>query len=157
VFLVLLALFDPLLGKYTGRSVWRGLWTPGGPDFGRSLVITVGAMMVFVLAADLVLRHLPEQLSLQNIFSRVFAPIAVLMGVQGDAQIAAMADLLGTKLVANEFVAYVDLTTKHKDVLLGGREGIPDTRAFILATYALTGFANFSSIGIQIGGIGAMA
>lgn len=151
VFLILLALLDPLFRKYAGWSVWRGLWSPGGSDFGRSLGLVVGAMLLFVLATELALRNLPEQLSLQGIFSRVFAPIAVLMGVQGDAQIAAMADLLGTKLVANEFVAYVDLVNKHK-------EDLPrDSRAFILATYALTGFANFSSIGIQIGGIGAMA
>src|SRR5207237_6411724 len=65
--------------------------------------------------------------------------------------IAAVSDLLGTKLVANEFVAYVKLTTEYRDVLPR------NSRAFILATYALTGFANFASIGIQIGGIGAMA
>src|SRR5262249_26296363 len=94
---------------------------------------------------------LPPDLSLQAIFSKVFSPVAVLMGVQGEREVAAMADLLGTKLVANEFVAYVDLTNKYKDVLTR------DSRAFILATYALTGFANFSSIGFQCGGIGAMA
>src|SRR5204862_4953309 len=59
-----------------------------------------------------------------------------------------VADLLGTKLVLNEFVAY----TKY-------REYMPDMSmdARVLSTYALTGFANFASIGIQLGGIGAMA
>jgi CNT family concentrative nucleoside transporter len=60
-----------------------------------------------------------------------------------------VADLLGTKLVANEFVAFVKLTSEYRDVL--------GDRSQILVTYALTGFANLSSIGIQLGGIGAMA
>jgi CNT family concentrative nucleoside transporter len=60
-----------------------------------------------------------------------------------------VADLLGTKLVANEFVAYVDLTSKYRTVL--------SPRSYTLATYALTGFANIASIGIQLGGIGALA
>jgi CNT family concentrative nucleoside transporter len=63
--------------------------------------------------------------------------------------IPAVADLLGTKLVLNEFVAYKELTTTYKSVL--------DPRSYSLATFALTGFANFGSIGIQLGGIGAMA
>jgi CNT family concentrative nucleoside transporter len=70
------------------------------------------------------------------------------MGVPAQ-DIPAMADLLGTKLVANEFVAFVKLTTEYK--------GVVDPRTHILATYALTGFANLGSIGIQLGGIGAMA
>jgi CNT family concentrative nucleoside transporter len=59
-----------------------------------------------------------------------------------------VAELLGTKLVLNEFVAYKDLTDKYRGM---------DPRSFALAVFALTGFANFSSIGIQLGGIGAMA
>ena len=62
----------------------------------------------------------------------------------------AIGDLLGTKLVANEFVAYVKLTDEYRD-------GHERPRSYTLATYALTGFANFASIGIQLGGIGAMA
>jgi CNT family concentrative nucleoside transporter len=65
------------------------------------------------------------------------------------ADVPAIADLLGTKLIANEFVAYVKLTTEYRDVL--------SPQAYVLATYALTGFANIASIGIQLGGIGAMA
>ena len=70
------------------------------------------------------------------------------MGVEGD-DVPRVADLLGTKLVANEFVAYAKLNESYRDVL--------SERSRVLATYALTGFANFGSIGIQIGGIGAMA
>jgi CNT family concentrative nucleoside transporter len=70
------------------------------------------------------------------------------MGVTGP-DVAPMADLLGTKLVANEFVSFVKLTSDYKGVL--------SERSYVLATYALTGFANLGSIGIQLGGIGAMA
>jgi CNT family concentrative nucleoside transporter len=72
----------------------------------------------------------------------------VLMGVTGD-DIPRVADLLGTKLVLNEFVAFKDYQQRYHAVMS------PEAR--ILATYALTGFANFASIGIQLGGIGAMA
>jgi CNT family concentrative nucleoside transporter len=65
------------------------------------------------------------------------------------ADVPLLADLLGTKLVANEFVAFVKLTTEYK--------GVMSERGHVLATFALTGFANFGSIGIQLGGIGAMA
>jgi concentrative nucleoside transporter, CNT family len=61
---------------------------------------------------------------------------------------SAIGNLLGTRLVTNEFVAFVDLG-KIKDTL--------DPKSFIIATYALCGFANFSSIAIQIGGIGGLA
>ena len=104
--------------------------------------------LVYV-AAGLVVYH---QISAKKVFPLevlwIFAPLAVLMGVPSQ-DVPAMGDLLGTKLVANEFVAYVKLTTEYKDVL--------SERSYVLATYALTGFANFASIGIQLGGIGAMA
>jgi CNT family concentrative nucleoside transporter len=85
-------------------------------------------------------------------FSYLFWPIAFLMGVEG-SDIPRVADLLGVKLVANEFVAYVKLTTIGAE----GAELMPGSRAYVLSTFALTGFANFASIGIQIGGIGAIA
>jgi CNT family concentrative nucleoside transporter len=65
------------------------------------------------------------------------------------ADIPKVAELLGTKLVLNEFVAYLVLSEKFKGQL--------DPRSVALAAFALTGFANFASIGIQLGGIGAMA
>jgi CNT family concentrative nucleoside transporter len=86
-------------------------------------------------------------LSLEQIFGWVFAPVAWLLGVTWkDAP--AIGSLLGTRLVINEFVAFQKLGP-IKDTL--------DPRSFIIATYALCGFANFSSIGIQIGGIGSLA
>ena len=86
-------------------------------------------------------------LSLEQIFGWVFAPIAWLLGVSWkDAP--TVGQLLGTRLVLNEFVAFTKL---------GPIKSQLDPRSFTIATYALCGFANFSSIGIQIGGIGALA
>ncbi|MFM7150081.1 MAG: nucleoside transporter C-terminal domain-containing protein, partial [Gemmataceae bacterium] len=97
---------------------------------------------------DFLLKLIHPVLGLQNLFGIGFAPLAFLMGVErGD--ITLMGDLLGTKLVANEFVAYVRLTSDYRPLLR--------PRSYVLATFALTGFANFASIGIQLGGIGAMA
>ncbi len=95
----------------------------------------------------------PDQLSLAMLFSWAFAPLAFLMGAD-TPDILPIADLLGTKLVTNEFVAYVKLTSTEAN---GGYHDVISPRGSVLATYALTGFANLSSIGIQLGGIGAMA
>jgi CNT family concentrative nucleoside transporter len=123
-----------------------------GASDGTMLAINVAAMLIaflaFIALFDYVLALVHPELSLARIFAVVFAPLAVLMGVPAQ-DVPAMGDLLGTKLVANEFVAYVKLTTEYKGVL--------SERSYVLATYALTGFANFASIGIQLGGIGAMA
>jgi concentrative nucleoside transporter, CNT family len=77
----------------------------------------------------------------------VFAPVAWSMGVPWkDAGV--IGNLLGTRMVLNEFVAYSQL---------GPMKAVLDPKSFTIATFALCGFANFSSIGIQIGGIGALA
>ena len=89
-----------------------------------------------------------EAVSLAWIFARVFAPVALMTGVPLE-DVPALADLLGTKLVANEFVAYAELTGRYRDSVT------PAT--FLIATFALCGFANFGSVGIQIGGISAIA
>jgi CNT family concentrative nucleoside transporter len=85
--------------------------------------------------------------ALEKIFGVVFAPIAWIMGVPWK-DCSAIGDLLGTRLVLNEFVAFLKL---------GPMKSSLDPRSFVIATYALCGFANFSSIAIQIGGIGALA
>ena len=88
-----------------------------------------------------------DKLSLQLMFGWIFAPVAWAIGVPWhDA--GTIGSLLGTRMVLNEFVAYQQLG-QLKDTL--------DPRALTIATFALCGFANFSSIGIQIGGIGALA
>lgn len=91
-------------------------------------------------------------LKLQDIFGAIFAPIAFLMGVPWqDAHTVGV--LMGKKLVINEFVAYSDLSAMLKgtsDITMGAK-------AETIATFALCGFANFSSVAIQIGGIGEIA
>jgi len=85
--------------------------------------------------------------SLDAVLGFFFAPIAWLIGIPWkDARI--VGDLLGTRMVINEVVAYAQL---------GGQKALLDPRSFTIATFALCGFANLSSIGIQIGGIGALA
>jgi CNT family concentrative nucleoside transporter len=123
-----------------------------GASDGLKLALNVAAMLIaflaFIAMADFLLALIHPDLSLSRVFSWVFAPVAFLMGIPR-AEVAPMADLLGTKLVANEFVAFVKLTAEYRDVL--------SERSYVLATFALTGFANFGSVGIQLGGIGGMA
>lgn len=88
-----------------------------------------------------------EALTLQSIFGFLFAPLAWAMGVPA-ADILSFGTLLGEKIAVNEFVAYASLRDL-KDVMT--------QRSMIIGTYALCGFANFSSIAIQIGGIGGIA
>ena len=124
----------------------------GGASQGMTLAINVAAMLIaflaFIALIDYVLALLHPALSLASLFSVVFAPAAFLIGV-ASADVGAVADLLGTKIVATEFVAYVKLTTEYQDLI--------EPRSFVLATYALTGFANFGSVGILLGGLGGMA
>ena len=87
--------------------------------------------------------------SLDVVLGWIFRPIAWAMGVSWKDSLT-VGNLLGTRMVLNEFVAFVNL----------GKAGIGsslDPRSFVIVTYALCGFANFSSIAIQIGGIGSLA
>jgi CNT family concentrative nucleoside transporter len=87
--------------------------------------------------------------TLQNVFGWVNAPFAWLMGVPSQDCLK-VGQILGERIVLNEFVGYLDLTGHAKELAL-------DPRSFMIATYALCGFANFSSIAIQVGGIGSLA
>jgi CNT family concentrative nucleoside transporter len=132
-----------------------------GTGEGLHLALNVAAMLISFLALVALLnavlglagRGLQETigwgggLSLQVILGWLFAPIAWSLGVPWrDAP--TIGNLLGTRMVLNEFVAYSQL---------GPLSGSLDPKSFTIATFALCGFANFSSIGIQIGGIGALA
>ena len=127
-----------------------------GTAEGLHLAMNVGAMLIsFVALIALVNAVLGaaggwlglEGISLQTIFGWVFAPVAWSLGVPWkDA--ATVGNLLGTRMVLNEFIAFAQLGAM-KDAL--------DPRSFTIATFALCGFANFASIGMQIGGIGALA
>lgn len=87
--------------------------------------------------------------SLKDIFGTMFSPLAYVMGVPR-ADIFEVGNLLGVKIAINEFVAYANLSALMKASVISGK-------AQVIATYLLCGFANFSSIGIQIGGISALA
>jgi CNT family concentrative nucleoside transporter len=123
---------------------------------GLHLALNVGAMLITFLALLALVNAMMGwthmhiawfPYSLQQVFGWVFAPVAWLIGIRWhDA--TTIGNLLGTRMVLNEFVAFAQL---------GTLKSMLDPRSFTIATFALCGFANFSSIGIQIGGIGALA
>ena len=150
-----------------------------GASDGMKLAINIAAMLIAFLAlialVDTLIFALGEILqsltnmvskdkweydwSLKGLFSILFWPLAWVMGIQtNDCRIAG--ELLGTKMVVNEFLAYMDLGS-----YMSGAVKNPDTkevvrisrRSEIILTYALCGFSNFGAIGIQIGGIGPLA
>jgi concentrative nucleoside transporter, CNT family len=131
----------------------------GGAAEGLHLALNVGAMLLAFIALIAMLNAgigwvggfagLPD-LSLEGILGAILAPLAWMMGVTW-ADASTVASLMGVKTVVNEFVAYLQLSA-----LLGGEVSL-EPRSVIIATYALSGFANFSSIAIQIGGIGGIA
>lgn len=129
-----------------------------GTSDGLHLALNVGAMLITFIALLALLNAimggihgLPHMgwfpASLQTIFGWIFAPIAWLIGVPWD-HARQIGNLLGLRMATNEFLAFRDL---------GPMKTALDPRTFTIATFALCGFANFSSIGIQIGGIGALA
>ena len=129
-----------------------------GAGDGLHLALNVGAMLIAFLALIAMLNGVLGWLhtlpfltwlppSLEKIFGILFAPVAWLLGVSWKDS-TAIGNLLGTRLVLNEFVAFLQL---------GPMKAGLDPRSFTIATYALCGFANFSSIAIQVGGIGALA
>jgi len=127
-----------------------------GTTDGLKLALNVGAMLIAFIALVALLNGIlggvgvwfgMSELSLGMILGYVFAPIAWAVGISG-AEVLAIGELLGTKMVLNEFVAYNDLG-KIKEEL--------SDRSIQIATFALCGFANLGSIGIQLGGIGALA
>jgi CNT family concentrative nucleoside transporter len=127
-----------------------------GAGDGLQLCLNIGAMLIAFLAlialadgifawAHGIVGWVPS--SMEELFGYVFAPVAWLLGVSWN-DCASIGKLLGERLVTNEFIAFIDLG-KIKNQL--------DPHSFTIATYALCGFANFSSIAIQVGGIGALA
>lgn len=94
-----------------------------------------------------------SSLSIEAILGTIFAPLMWLIGVATEDMML-MGQLLGVKLVASEFVGYIQLA-ELKDV--ANATHLTYQKSIIMATYMLCGFANFASIGIQIGGIGSLA
>jgi len=119
-----------------------------GTGEGLHLALNVGAMLISFLALIALVNATLGLvgISMQQVLGWVFAPVAWALGVPWrDAN--TIGNLLGTRMVLNEFVAYSQL---------GPLKAALDPKSFTIATFALCGFANFSSIGIQIGGIGAL-
>jgi CNT family concentrative nucleoside transporter len=122
-----------------------------GAGDGLHLALNIGAMLIaFVALIALVngiLGVIHSGLSMQAVLGHLFAPVAWLLGVAWN-DCATVGNLLGTRLILNEFVAYSDL----------GKVGASlDPRSVVISTYALCGFANLASVAIQVGGLGALA
>ena len=93
-----------------------------------------------------------DSFNLQMILGYLFAPLALIIGIELN-DIVLAGQLLGEKTVINEFIAYLSL----KDIIASGGSELIQKRTIVILTYALCGFSNFASIGIQIGGIGSIA
>jgi CNT family concentrative nucleoside transporter len=127
-----------------------------GASEGMTLMLNVIAMLVAFVAMVAMVNFILglAGFSLQQILGWLFAPFAFAMGIPW-SECAAAGRLLGEKLVLTELIAFLDL----QKLLAGGATGhaVFSERSTVILTYALSGFANFASIGIQIGGIGALA
>lgn len=130
-----------------------------GTTDGLHLALNVGAMLIAFVALIAFLNWIlgglgsfftMPDLSLDKIFSFLFSPFAYLLGVPWE-DAPEVGNLLGMKTAINEFVAYLQLS----DLLHNGV--LKNAKSVVIATYALCGFANFASIGIQIGGLSALA
>lgn len=143
-----------------------------GTTEGLKLAVNVGAMLLVFVAFiamingilgwigditslnDWMALHTPyPKFTLESILGTVFAPLMWLIGVAKNDMMM-MGQLLGIKLVASEFVGYIQLADL-KDIT--NEIHLNNSKSIIMATYMLCGFANFASIGIQIGGIGSLA
>ena len=143
-----------------------------GTTQGLKLAVNVGAIVLVFLALMAFLNYIAtewigswsginemisdatgglyESLTLQFIFGVLFSPVAFLMGVDG-GNLMVVGQLLGQKMVLNEFVAFQEMR-----VLIDAGH-LANEKSFVISTFALCGFANFSSMGIQIGGISVLA
>jgi concentrative nucleoside transporter, CNT family len=143
-----------------------------GTGDGLRLAVNVGAMLLVFTALMAMMNYIFQNiigeltglnelivsstggkytgLSLQYVLGQLFSPIAWLIGIRGD-DVVLIGQLLGEKTILNEFFAYSTLSGMKASAVF------QDQRSILMATYALCGFANFASIGIQIGGIGALA
>ncbi|MEO8096578.1 MAG: nucleoside transporter C-terminal domain-containing protein [Acidobacteriota bacterium] len=122
-----------------------------GAGDGLMLALNVGAMLIafigLIALVNGILGGIYPGLSMQAVLGRLFAPVAWMLGVAWN-DCAAVGNLLGTRVILNEFVAYSDLG-KIADSI--------DPHSKVIATYALCGFANLASIAMEVGGIGALA
>jgi CNT family concentrative nucleoside transporter len=143
-----------------------------GTTDGLRLALNVGAMLIVFIAfvamfdallgtikpsllwlgiSEVLLHSWPDQLTLAVVFGWLFSPAAFLIGIEMQ-DVAQVGGLLGSKLAINEHFAYLQFKA-----LETANPAFLSDRSKVLAAFALTGFANFASVGIQIGGIGAIA
>ncbi len=129
-----------------------------GAGDGLQLALNIGGMLIAFIGLIALVNGILSSIhdvrffawlpgSMQGILGRIFAPVAWLLGVKWN-DCATVGNLLGTRMILNEFVAFVDLGKIGQTL---------DPKSFVIATFALCGFANLSSVAIQIGGIGALA
>jgi CNT family concentrative nucleoside transporter len=142
--------------------------THGAGD-GMKISINVIAMLIgflglialinFLLTKLGLFFHLDITLTLDWIFGKLFSPMAWAMGVP-TADVSSVATMLGKKLTINEFVAFSDLTQtmvpNSSGILVKGYQSLISDKSLMIVSFAICGFANFSSVGMQIGGIGAL-
>ena len=128
-----------------------------GATDGLKLAANVGAMLIAFVSIIAMINYILgfADTSMQALLGFIFKPLAWSMGVPWE-EAGIIGSLMGEKIVLTELVAYGDLGNILKEQALTGKE-ILSERSVIIASYALCGFANFGSIGIQLGGIGAMA
>ena len=128
-----------------------------GATDGLKLAANVGAMLIAFVSIIAMINYILgfADTSMQALLGFIFKPLAWSMGVPWE-EAGIIGTLMGEKIVLTELVAYGDLGNILKEQALTGKE-ILSERSVIIASYALCGFANFGSIGIQLGGIGAMA
>ncbi len=137
-----------------------------GASAGLHLALNVGAMLLTFIALIALLNGIlgwtgdwfgMPQLNLQLILGYLLAPLAFVLGVPWHEAMTA-GGLIGEKLVLNEFVAYVDFA-RYLDPLQAAAQGVTvlSAQTQVIVTFALCGFANLASIGIQLGGLGVMA
>lgn len=119
-----------------------------GASTGMQMIISIGASIIgfigFISLIDLILEF--ANISLSQIFAYIFAPFGFFMGLNGD-EILMEGELLGNKLILNEFIAFGELTGQFNHL---------DARAGMICAISLCGFANLSSMGMCIGGIGVL-
>ena len=140
-----------------------------GAGDGMKISINVIAMLIgflglialinFLLTKLGLFFHLDITLTLDWIFGKLFSPMAWAMGVP-TADVSSVATMLGKKLTINEFVAFSDLTQtmvpNSSGILVKGYQSLISDKSLMIVSFAICGFANFSSVGMQIGGIGAL-
>ena len=156
-------------GEKIGKNVLDAI--SNGTSEGLKLAVNVGAMLLVFIAFIALINYIfllignvtslnswiaevsngqYNELSLQFILGYVFAPLMWLLGVTAD-DITLVGRVLGEKVIMTEFIGYISLSD------LKNAGAFAEQKSIIMSTYMLAGFANFASIGIQIGGIGSLA